>query len=241
MPPSLAQRLAAEAIGTALLLATVVGSGIMAESLAGGNVALALLCNALATGAALVALILTFGSDLGSALQSGRHARGGASASPFRRREAFAYVTVQSAGAVLGVWLAHVMFDKPVLMLSQHARAGWALGVSEVVATFGLVCTILGTVAASIGRDSVRRRRLHRRRLLVHGVNLVRQSGGDAGTKPDRHLRRNSPDRRGPVHGGTARRRPVRHRTLPLVSASRRGARHRVRHDTSAPTLVEGK
>lgn len=140
----LAQRLAAEAIGTALLLATVVGSGIMAENLAGGNVALALLCNALATGAALVALILTFGPV------SGAHFNPVVTlAAVLRRRvsagEASAYVAVQSAAAVLGVWLAHVMFDKPLLMVSQHARAGWGQGVSEVVATFGLICTILGT------------------------------------------------------------------------------------------------
>jgi glycerol uptake facilitator-like aquaporin len=140
----LGQRVAAEAIGTALLLATVVGSGIMAETLAGGNIALALLCNAVATGAALVALILTFGSV------SGAHFNPVVTlAEVLRRRlsvrDAVAYVIVQSAGAVLGVWLAHAMFDKPVLMVSQHARAGWAQGVSEVVATFGLVCTILGT------------------------------------------------------------------------------------------------
>ena len=140
----MSQRLVAEGLGTALLLAAVVGSGIMAENLAGGNVALALLCNALASGAALVALILTF------APVSGAHFNPLVTLSDVlgRRlavRDAAGYVVVQMTGAVLGVWLAHLMFDKPILMLSEHERAGWAQGVSEVVATFGLVCTILGT------------------------------------------------------------------------------------------------
>ena len=111
---------------------------------AGGNIALALLCNALATGAALVALILTFGPV------SGAHFNPVVTLSQALRRrlpprEAGAYVAVQIAGAVFGVWLAHAMFEKPLWMVSQHARAGWAQGLSEVVATFGLVCTILGT------------------------------------------------------------------------------------------------
>ena len=138
------QRLVAEAVGTALLLATVVGSGIMAETLAAGNVALALLCNALATGAGLAALILTFASI------SGAHFNPVVTlAEALRGRitvgQPAAYALVQCGGAILGVWLAHVMFDKPLLMVSQHARAGWAQGTSEVVATFGLLCTILGT------------------------------------------------------------------------------------------------
>jgi glycerol uptake facilitator-like aquaporin len=142
--PRLSQQLVAEAIGTALLLATVVGSGIMAETLSGGNVALALLCNALATGAALVALILTFGPI------SGAHFNPAVTlAEALRRRlpfrAALAYMAMQCAAAVLGVCLAHAMFDKPLLMVSHHARAGWAQGLSEVVATFGLLCTILGT------------------------------------------------------------------------------------------------
>ena len=135
--PSLPQRLAAEAVGTALLLSTVVGSGIMAETLAAGNVAVALLCNALATGAGLVALILTFESI------SGAHFNPAVTlAATVRRqlhwREAFAYWTVQCVGAIVGVWLAHAMFGQPVFMLSQHARAGWTQALSEVVATFGL-------------------------------------------------------------------------------------------------------
>jgi glycerol uptake facilitator-like aquaporin len=144
IPTPLARRLGAEAVGTALLLATVVGSGIMAETLAGGNVAIALLCNALATGAALVALILTFGSI------SGAHFNPAVTLTEAvgRRlpwREALAYGAVQCGGAILGVWLAHAMFEKPILMVSHHERAGLAQGLSEVVATFGLLCTIFGT------------------------------------------------------------------------------------------------
>lgn len=142
--PSLPRRLAAEGVGTALLLATVVGSGIMAEALAGGNVALALLCNTVATGAVLVALILTFGPV------SGGHFNPAVSliealAWRLRWREAAAYVTAQVGGAFVGVWLAHAMFGKPLFMISQHVRTGMAQGLSEGVATFGLLCTILGT------------------------------------------------------------------------------------------------
>lgn len=142
--PTLSRRLAAEAIGTALLLATVVGSGIMAETLAAGDVALALLCNTLATGAVLVALILTFGSV------SGAHFNPAVSLSELfarrlGRRGAAGYVAAQFAGAIFGVWLAHAMFDKPLLMISGHARAGLGQGFSEAVATFGLLCTIQGT------------------------------------------------------------------------------------------------
>jgi len=140
----LSQRLVAEAIGTALLLATVVGSGIMAGTPADGNLALALLCNTLATGAVLVALILTFVAI------SGAHFNPAVTLVMAMRRdvswrEASGYWVVQLIGAIAGVWLAHAMFAKPVLMLSQHARAGWAQGLSEVVATFGLLSTILGT------------------------------------------------------------------------------------------------
>ena len=142
--PPLTQRLTAEALGTALLLAIVVGSGIMAENLAGGSVALALLCNAIATGAGLSALILTFGPI------SGGHFNPVVSlAEAYRRRlqwtDALTYCVVQCAGAIFGVWLAHAMFDKPLLMVSQHPRAGWGQVLSEVVATLGLLCTIFGT------------------------------------------------------------------------------------------------
>jgi glycerol uptake facilitator-like aquaporin len=145
---SLVRRAVAEGVGTALLLATVVGSGIMAERLAGGNVALALLANALATGAGLVALILTFGPISGAHLNPAvtlAQAWGGG----FRRADVPAYLAAQLVGAPAGVVLAHVMFGHEAVTLSAHARAGRGQVVSELVATFGLV----GVIAAC-GRTS---------------------------------------------------------------------------------------
>lgn len=141
--PTLSRRLAAEAVGTALLLATVVGSGIMADRLAGGNVALALLCNTVATASGLVALILMFGGVSGAyfnpVVTLADVAEG-----KMRAADGIAYLAVQCVGAVLGVWLAHAMFGEPVLMISQHSRPGWALALSEAGATFGLLGTIRG-------------------------------------------------------------------------------------------------
>jgi glycerol uptake facilitator-like aquaporin len=138
-----ARRYAAEVTGTALLLATVVGSGIMAERLSGGNVALALLANTLATGAGLVALILTFGPISGAhfnpAVTLVDAWQGG---TPWR--EVPSYLVAQLAGAVAGVLLAHRMFELPVLMTSGHARAGEGQLLSEFVATFGLLSVIWG-------------------------------------------------------------------------------------------------
>src|SRR5437667_131613 len=140
---TLARRVTAESVGTALLLAAVVGSGMMGERLAGGNVAVALLANTLATGAALVALILTFGPisgahfnpavTLADAWQGGR---------PWG--EVPAYVGAQVVGAFVGVAAAHVMFEAPLFFASRHARAGGAQMFSEFVATFGLLAVIWG-------------------------------------------------------------------------------------------------
>jgi glycerol uptake facilitator-like aquaporin len=139
---SLARRAVAEGIGTALLLAAVVGSGIMAERLAGGNVALALLANAIATGGALVALILTFGPISGAhfnpAVTLSLASRGELSAGA-----AVVYVLVQILGAVAGVWLAHAMFGLPILQASTHARATFGEWIGEFTATFGLIGLIL--------------------------------------------------------------------------------------------------
>jgi glycerol uptake facilitator-like aquaporin len=139
------RRLAAEALGTALLLAVVVGSGIMGQRLAGGNDAIALLGNTLATGAGLIVLISIFGPI------SGAHFNPVVTAMFALRREmswslAAAYVLVQLAAAILGVWTAHLMFDLPVLEVSTKLRAGPAQGFAEAVATFGLVATILGAL-----------------------------------------------------------------------------------------------
>jgi len=144
--PDVARRLAAEAIGTAFLLAAVVGSGVMAERLAGGNGAIALLCNTLPTGAILAVLILIFGPVSGAhmnpAVSVGFALRGELS-----WRDAPAYVAVQIVGAVAGVWIAHLMFELPVWQVSLHARAGAGQWLAEFVATFGLLLTILGCLA----------------------------------------------------------------------------------------------
>jgi glycerol uptake facilitator-like aquaporin len=139
----LARRAVAEGVGTALLLATVVGSGIMAERLSGGNVALALLANALATGASLVALILTFGPISGAHLNPAV-TLADASQGGIAWREVPTYLLAQLAGAFAGVALAHGMFGEPLFTASRHVRAGPAQLLSEVVATFGLLAVIWG-------------------------------------------------------------------------------------------------
>ena len=140
---TLARRLVAEGLGTALLLAVVVGSGIMAERLAGGNEALALLANAIATGSGLVALILMFGTV------SGAHFNPVVTLSEawqgnMPAREALPYIVLQLMGAFAGVMAAHAMFGLPLLAASQHVRSGPAQWFSEFVATFGLLAVIIG-------------------------------------------------------------------------------------------------
>jgi glycerol uptake facilitator-like aquaporin len=132
-----------ELVATAFLLIAIVGSGIMAERLCGGNTGLALLANAIATGGALTALILAFGP------QSGAHMNpvvtlAAAATEGLRWHAVPAYIAAQIAGAILGVWLAHVMFDLPIWQLSQHARTGLPQWVAEVIATFGLLAVIWG-------------------------------------------------------------------------------------------------
>ena len=154
---TMAQRLLSEAVGTAFLLATVVGSGIMAENLAGGNVAIALLGNTIPTGAILVVIILIFGPV------SGAHVNPAVTLAFAIRREietrsAVLYVVVQIIGAMVGVWIAHAMFDLSIMQAATKVRTGGGQWFAEGVATFGLVLTILGTlrwgtkvVAASVG------------------------------------------------------------------------------------------
>ena len=138
---------AAEGLGTALLLATVVGSGIMGERLADGNVAIALLVNSLATGAALAVLILTYGPYSGAhfnplvTISEAVHGRLGWT-------RASAYVMAQMSGAIAGVMAAHVMFSEPLVMVSTHERSGGAQLFSESLATFGLI-----TVIVSVSRN----------------------------------------------------------------------------------------
>jgi glycerol uptake facilitator-like aquaporin len=138
-----ARKLAAEALGTTLLLAAVVGSGIMAERLSGGNVAMALLANTIATGATLVALILALGNISGAHFNPAvTIAVGIEGGMPWS--EVPGYIVVQVFGAVLGVAVAHAMFGEPVFAASQHVRAGAAQMFSEFVATFGLLSVIWG-------------------------------------------------------------------------------------------------
>ena len=147
MTYSSGQRLFVEAIGTCLLVATVVGSGIMAETLAGGNDAVALLANTLATGAMLYVLITALGPV------SGAHFNPVVSAVFAVRREigwgaAIGFMVAQIGGGIGGTFLAHAMFDQPLIQFSGHARTGVGQWLSEGVATFALILTILGTLRA---------------------------------------------------------------------------------------------
>jgi glycerol uptake facilitator-like aquaporin len=142
---TLSRRIVAETLGAAFLLAAVVGSGIMGEKLADGNVALALLANTLATGAMLVTLIFTFGpisgAHLNPAVTLADAFQGGIGWS-----DVPAYIAAQVLGAFIGVGAAHLMFGEAMIQLSQHVRAGGAQLFSEFVATFGLLCVIWGCV-----------------------------------------------------------------------------------------------
>jgi glycerol uptake facilitator-like aquaporin len=142
----LARQLTAEALGTMLLLTVVIGSGIMGERLAGGNTALALLGNTLATGAILTVLIVLFGPV------SGAHFNpcvtlAAAAGKALRWPTAAGYIGIQVLGALIGVWLAHTMFDLPVLQLSTQVRTGVGQWLAEFIATFGLLLTIYGSTA----------------------------------------------------------------------------------------------
>jgi glycerol uptake facilitator-like aquaporin len=143
MRATLSRRVVAEFLGTAFLLAAVIGSGIMGERLAGGNVAIALLANTIATGAALVGLIFTFarisGAHLNPAVTISEAIEGGLSWS-----ETPHYIAAQIAGGICGVVAAHLMFGLPVISISQHMRSGPAQVLSEFVATFGLLVVIRG-------------------------------------------------------------------------------------------------
>jgi glycerol uptake facilitator-like aquaporin len=137
------RRLVAEAVGTALLLAAVVGSGIMGDRLSGGNVAIALLANTVATGAALVALILTFGPISGAHFNPAV-SFADASQAGLSWRDASMYAIAQTAGALVGVAMADAMFAEPVYAWSHHTRAGFPQALSEGIATFGLLSVIWG-------------------------------------------------------------------------------------------------
>jgi glycerol uptake facilitator-like aquaporin len=144
----MAKRLVSEGLGTTLLLASVVGSGIMGERLSGGNVAIALLANSLATGAALIALILTFG-PISGALMNPAVTLALAARRELAWRDVVPYILVQVLGGVLGVWATHFIFNLPILMTSRHVRTGPPQWASESLATFGLVSVVFGVARTS--------------------------------------------------------------------------------------------
>ena len=216
MKASFGRRLTAELLGTGFLVATVIGSGIMGERLAGGNVAIALLANTIATGAALVALILAFGPisgahfnpvvTLSDALEGGM---------PWK--ETPGYIAAQVLGAMGGAIVAHGMFALPVVSLSQHARSGAAQIFSEFVATFGLMCVIWGCAKRRPDDGGIRGGRVHHSGILVYGVDIVRESGGDNRPRAERHIRRHPPAGRAGIHPGANRRRLRRNSYLSMV------------------------
>ena len=186
------RRLAAELLGTGMLVATVVGSGIMAERLT-DDVALALLGNTLPTGAILVVLITILGPI------SGAHFNPAVTLVFALRRDlaaaaAIAYVAAQVAGGILGTLLAHAMFELPVLQISTTLRTGAGQWIAEIVATFGLVMSILLGLQLPCRCHSLAGRALHHRGLLVHRLDLFRQSGGRHRARALRYLRRHQPD-----------------------------------------------
>jgi glycerol uptake facilitator-like aquaporin len=159
-------------LGTAFLLAAVVGSGIMAQRLSGGNGALALLCNTLPTGAILTVLILTFGP------LSGAHFNPAVSVAFLLRREmpwqdTAAYIFAQILGGLIGVWTAHLMFELPLWQISANIRTGAGQWLAEFVATFGLLLTILGCLARTPAAIP------YAGGILVHGIYLFCQPSRD--------------------------------------------------------------
>lgn len=143
--PPLVRRLAAEGLGAFFLFATVIGSGIMADNLAGGNDAVALLGNTLATGAMLFVLIAVLGPISGAHMNPAVSLVA-AARSELRWADAAAYAAVQLGCGIIGAWAAHLMFDLPTLQLSVKARTGLGQWAGEAIATFGLILTILGAV-----------------------------------------------------------------------------------------------
>jgi hypothetical protein len=209
----LGRRLVAEALGAAILVATVVGSGIMADRLT-DDVAVSLLGNTIATGAILFVLISIFGPI------SGAHFNPVVTMVFAVRREIEAsvvgpYVLAQIIGGVFGTVVAHAMFDLPILQVSETVRAGSAQWFAEAVATFGLLLTILGGLRFRVDAIPSLVGPLHHCHLLVHGVDLVRQPGGRDCEKHHEHLLRNPSSRpaglhRRANHRGAARRRSCR-------------------------------
>src|SRR5438034_5659781 len=184
---NLKQRLVSEAIGTGFLVAAVVGSGIMVERLAGGNGAVALLVNTIATGAALIALICTFGpisgAHLNPAVSLADAIEGG-----ITLPEMLAYIAAQCTGGIGGTIAAHLMFDLPWYSPSTHARNGSALLFSE--GKLRTSVRYLGMLAAGLRHSAVCSCQLHHRSVLVHFFDIFRESCRDAGSLIDKHIHR---------------------------------------------------
>ncbi|MEI9887259.1 MAG: aquaporin [Rhizomicrobium sp.] len=220
MTSDLARRLAAEALGTLLLVAGVVGSGIMAQNLT-HDAALALLCNTLATGTLLTVLILVFapvsGAHFNPAVTLALFARGEIAAAP-----ASLYALAQSLGGVLGTVLAHAMFALPLLAAGVTARTGWGPMARRRRRHVRPGAHDLRDARQSRPRCRLRRP-LHRRRLLVHRIDRFRQPGGDAGARPDPDLRRHPPGGYSHFPGRTIERGAARGLFRPLAV---RDARH---------------
>ena len=199
---SCGQRIGAEFIGSAFLLATVIGSGIMGERLAGGNEAIALLGNTLPTGAILVVLITMLGPI------SGAHLNPAVTGLLLRRESPARSVRLCAAqliAALVGVLAAHAMFDLPLLQVSTKVRAGAAQGFAEWVATFGLIATILADAARQAAGGGNIRRALHHGGLLVHGLDFVCQPGRYGRPRLLGYVRRHSSCRCGNVRRRAAR------------------------------------
>ena len=201
----LQRRTAFEFLGTALLVATVVGSGVMAETLT-HDVALQLLCNTLPTGAILVVLITILGPISGAhfnpAVSLAFAMRG-----ELRRREAALYLIAQVAGGIAGAIIAHLMFGMSVVELSAKLRTGSSQWLSEVVAAFGLILVILNGIRFQQDAVPWLVGFVHHCRLLVYGLNLLRESGGCHRTRLYEQLLRNTASRRAGIHRGRTRRR----------------------------------
>ena len=214
--PSLLARGVAECLGTAFLLAAVVGSGIMAQRLAGGNDALALLCNTLPTGAILTVLILTLGP------LSGAHFNPAVSLAFALRRElrwpdAGSYIAAQIIGGVIGVWVAHLMFELPVWQVSLHARTGGRAVARRIRRHVRAVADHPRMRGAQRRGNSLRGRSLYYGGLLVHRLDVVCQSGRHHRALAVRHVRRHRAGRRRRLHRRAARRHAGGRAVGPLV------------------------
>ena len=202
-----------------MLLAAVVGSGIMGDRLAAGNVAVALLANTIATGAALVALILTFGPISGAhfnpAVTVADASQGGT-----RWSDVPTYIGAQIVGAFVGVFVAHLMFEEQVLQVSTHVRSGGSQVLSECIATFGLLAVIWGCSRARSPSRSRLASACTSQQCMVYGVDIVCKPGGDHRQSDDGYIRWNPTIRRARVHRGPDCWRGIGNAALPMVASA---------------------